>query len=239
MMQLIVSKTFSAKELSQVYEANHIAIQPIAPLKDDHKASSFKKYVNETFVPDAKKTLASDASASFAKEYGWDVARVTVKKDGKPYRFVFLKNGLHPMAVISKEETAAFKKIESSITDVEKTDLKKESAPLKTAIQKTSQLIRDKNAAELYKQSAKDLRDKNTQDQISKLLVTEEVYSQGTITINGGSYDDGSFAAVVNFAPLNKDFKPASGVLYLKKVSGQWKLTGMQLPNPLSNKATP
>ncbi len=234
-MQLVSKGVVAGKTIDQVYAADDITLQPITLLKD-HKPGTFKNYVNNTFVPGAKKVLSPDVSTTFAKVDGWDVAKVTVKKNGQPLRFIYLKNGQHPAAVISKEETDAFKTIEQSVTDVEKTDLKKEITPLKQTVQNTAQLLKDKNAAQLYKQAAPEFRSKNTQDQITKLLAVEEVYSQGSEVINGGSYANGEFGAVINFAPLNKDFKPASGALYYQKINGQWQLKAMQLPNPLANK---
>lgn len=234
-MQLVYSGSITGKTLDEVYDSSNIGIQPIAPLKDAHSADSFKKYVNETFVPEAKQKLSSDVVVKFDKQRGWDVASVSVKKDGKPYRFIYLKNGKHPVAIVSKEQTESFKKIEQSITDVEKTDLKNEAEKLKQATQTIAQQIRDKKAKELYAAAAPELKSKNTEDQIAKLLAAEEVYSQGTVIINGGSYNSGEFGAVIYFVPLNTDFKPASGAMYFKKIDNQWKLKGMQLPNPIAN----
>lgn len=229
--QLVYKGTVTGKTLDQIYAADNITLEPITLLQD-HKSKTFKDYVNNTFVPGAKKVLSQDVSTTFSKVDGWDVARVTVKKDGQQLRFIYLKNGQHPVAVISKQETTAFKTIEQSVTDVEKTDLKNEVTSLKQSVQKTAQLIKDKNSGELYKQATPDFRSNNTEDQISKLLAVEEVYSQGQVIINGGSYSGGEFGTVAYFVPLNKDFKPASGALYFKKIDGQWKLKGMQLPNP-------
>lgn len=238
-LQIVLStKTkIAGKTIDEVYADNNITLQPAAFLKDK-KGDSFKKYVNDTLVPETKQKLSTDVTASFTKSEGLDAAVLTAKKDGKPLRFIYLKTGLHPVSIVSKEETDAFKKLEQSITDVEKTDLKNEIAPLKKAAQNTAQLLRDKNAAELYKQAAPDFRTKNTEEQISKLLAAEEVYSQGSVTINGGSYSGGEFGAVIYFIPLNTDFKSASGALYFQKIDGQWKLKGMQLPNPVANQKT-
>ena len=230
-LQLVYKGTITGKTLDQIYAADNISLEPITLLKD-HESGTFKDYVNNTFVPGAKKVLSEDVSTTFTKVDGWDVAKVTLKKDGQQLRFVYLKNGQHPVAVIAKEETTAFKTIEQSVSDVEKTDLKNEVAPLKQTVQKTAQRLRDKNSKELYQLATDDFRSKNTEDQISKLLAVEEVYSQGQVIINGGSYSAGEFGTVVYFVPLNQDFKPASGALYFKKVDGQWKLKGMQLPNP-------
>ncbi len=233
-LHLVYKGTITGQTLDQIYAADNISLEPITLLKD-HESGTFKDYVNNTFVPGAKKVLSQDVSITFSKVDGWDVAKVTVKKDGQQLRFIYLKNGQHPVAVISKEETTAFKTIEQSVSDVEKTDLKNEIAPLKQTVQKTAQLMRDKNSKELYQQATDDFRSKNTEDQISKLLAVEEVYSQGQVIINGGSYSGGEFGTVVYFVPLNQDFKSASGALYYKKVDGQWKLKGMQLPNPVAN----
>ena len=234
-IQLVYKGAVTGKTIDQIYADNNISLQPITFLKD-HKSDTFKKYVTDTFVPDAKKVLAPDVQTTFTKVDGWDVANVTVKKAGQPLRFIYLKNGQHPVSIVSKEETDPFKKIEQSVTDVEKTDLKQEAAPIKQAVQNIAQIIKDKNAVQLYNQLASDQKSKNSQDQLAKLLAAEEVYSQGAITINGGSYTGNEFASVINFAPLNKDFKPASGLITLQKVNGQWKLKGLTLPNPAANK---
>lgn len=237
-LQIVSSTKIAGKTIDEVYADNNITLQPVAFLRDK-KGDSFKKYVNDTLVPETKQKLSADVTASFTKSEGLDVAVLTAKKDGKPLRFIYLKTGLHPVSIVSKEETDAFKKLEQSITDVEKTDLKNDIAPLKKAVENIAQLLRDKNAAELYKQAAPDLRSKNTQDQITKLLAAEEVYSQGSVTVSGGSYSGGEFGTVIYFVPLNQDFKPASGALYFKKIDKQWKLKGMQLPNPAANQKQP
>lgn len=236
-LQIVHTGSLVGKTIDEVYGDNNISLQSLAFLKDK-KTDAFQKYINDILVPEQKQKLAPDVAVNFTKTDGWDVAKVTVKKDGSSLRFIYIKNGIHPVSIVSKQETEPFKKIEQSITDVEKTDLKKEAAPLKQAAQTTAQNIKDKKAKELYAAAAPELRSKNTEDEISKLLDTEEVYSQGYVTINGGSYSGGEFGAVIHFIPLNKDFKPASGALYFKKIDNQWKLSGLQLPNPLANKKT-
>src|SRR3989344_5989614 len=234
-IQIVHTGSLAGKTIDEVYADNNISLQPVTFLKDK-KGDTFKKYINETLVPEQKQKLSPDVTATFEKSNGGDVAKVTVKKDGQPLRFIYIKNSLHPVSIVSKEETEAFKKIEQSVTDVERTDLKNEAEKLKQAAQTTAQQIKDKKAKELYASAAPQLKTKNSEAQITDLLAAEEVYSQGMIIINGGSYSSGEFGVVIYFIPLNKDFKPASGALYFKKVDRQWKLSGLQLPNPLSNK---
>ncbi len=235
-MQLVYGGSVTNQSLNEIYAANNIGLQLITAMTD-HKASTFKKYANNTLIPDLKKKLStSDVTVVFSKANGWDEARITVKKDGSPLRFIYLKNGQHPAAVLSKEETADFKKIEQSLTDVESTDLKDEAAVLKQVVKTNAQFIKDKKAHDLYNQAASGLQSHNSEDQIANLLAAEEVYSQGTVTINGGSYSNNEFIAVINFVPLNKDFLPASGVMDFKKIDGQWQLLELQLPNPLSHR---
>ena len=237
-LQIVHSGSLVGKTIDEVYADNNISLQPATFVKNK-KGEEFKKYVNETLVPETKQKLSADVIVAFTESEGFEVATLTAKKDGKPVRFIYLKNSLHPVSIVSKEETEAFKKITTTVTDVEKTDLKKDAALLKEVTKKAAQQLRDKKAEELYSQAGQELQSKNTQDQISKLLAAEEVYSQGDITINGGSYSGGEFGAVIYFIPLNTDFTPASGVLYFKKIDNQWKLTGMQLPNPAVNQKQP
>ena len=230
--QLVYSGSVKDQTLNQIYEANNITLQPMTFLKDNKK-STFKKYIKDTFVSAAAKDLSADAKTQFETKDGWDIAKVTFTRSGQPVRFVYFKNGQHPVSVVSKQETAEFKKIEESLSDVENSDLKAEVPGIKKAIQDTEQLLRDKKATELYKQAAPELRAQNSEIQITASLKAIEVYSQGTMVVNGGSYKDAEFTSLVKFAPLNKDFQPAPGVFFLKKVDGVWKLQGMQLPNPV------
>jgi len=230
-MQLVYTGELSADTLEEIYEANGITVQPLTFLKD-HKSSTFKKYVNETFVPDLKKNVAPDVQVTFGKSDGWDMAQITVKKNGAPLRFIYLKNGQHPVSIVSKEESEPFKKVEQSITDVEKTDLKNENVSLRQTTLNIAKLIKDQNARELYSGASTELRAKSSEDKLAEALKTAKDYSQGNITIDGGKYNGGEFAVVVNFTPLNKDIKPASGAIYLIKSDGKWKLKALQLPTP-------
>ncbi|MEK7561774.1 MAG: hypothetical protein AAB541_02840, partial [Patescibacteria group bacterium] len=89
-MQLVSKGIVAGKTIDQMYEAGNISLQPITLLKDK-KGGTFKNYVNDTFVPGAKKVLSPDVTTTFTKVDGWDVAKVTVKKDGKQVRFIYLK----------------------------------------------------------------------------------------------------------------------------------------------------
>ena len=231
------SKGITGKTIDEVYADDNISLQPLDFLKNK-KGNDFKNYINNTLVPEQKQKLSQDTTASFTKEDGIDVARVVVKKDGSAFRFIYIKGGQHPVSVVSKQETDPLKKIEQSVTDVEKTDLKSETSKLKGAAQKVAQQIRDKKTADIYNQSAPEFRAKNPQSDLDKLLTSASVYSQGQITINGGSYSNGQFGAVIGFIPISTDFKRSSGAMYFKKISGQWKLMGLQLPAPVKVEKT-
>src|SRR3989344_1957950 len=60
-LQIVLStKTkIAGKTIDEVYADNNITLQPAAFLKDK-KGDSFKKYVNETLVPETKQKLSAD-----------------------------------------------------------------------------------------------------------------------------------------------------------------------------------
>lgn len=231
--QLVYSGQVTAKTLEDVYAAGGISVYANSDLTD-HSAKAFKNYVNDKYLPELKKQLSTtDIKTKFGKANGADNASITVKKDGKALRYIYLKGGQHPAIVIAKAQTDAVTKIDESITDLENTPLKAEAESVKQAVQNTAQLIKDQKAAELYNASAPDLRGKNTQDELTKALQTAVSYTAGNMTISGGSYAPGEFSSAIRFTTLSKDNPQTSvGSISLKKIDGQWKLEALSLPAP-------
>ena len=231
--QLVYSGQISVKTVEDVYNQKGIALQAISELTD-HSGKAFKDYVNGKYLADLKSNLSTnDVKIKFGKANGSDNARVIVKKDGQQIRFIYLKGGQHPVAVISKQETDPFKNIESSLKDIEKSDLKGEVDPIKQSIKTTGQLIKDQKAHDLYAAAAADLRTKSTETGLASALSAAQVYTNGNIVISGISYTPNGFSATMRFTKLDKnDQQPAFGALTYKKIDGQWKLEALSLPTP-------
>ena len=230
-LELIYKGKISAKTLEDIYNAAGISLQPISDLTD-HSSKAFKDYINNTFSAQIKKTLSTDdIQIVFGKMNGWDVARTVAKKDGQQVRFIYLKNGLHPVAVVAKEETDAFKKIEATVVDVEQSDLKKEVDPVKQTLKTTAPLVKDQKADELYQAAAPELRANTTIKDLTDSFKTAAPFIKGEITINGVSYSPGEFSAVLIFSLSTDQGAPrAYSTLNFKKTNGQWGLKGLTLP---------
>lgn len=235
-MILAYPQGLKVKTLDEAYAADTVTVQYIAPLADQ-KASTFKKYVNDTIMTDIKKNLSADASLQFASSGARDTARITVTKDSKPVRFVYVKNGRQPMVIMGKAETPEFKKVAETIAEVENSDLKTDIDPLKKAVLHIVQLVKDKKASELYSQSTADLTSQSSQAQFGNALETAAPYTKGTILINGMTYklSAGEFTAIMGFAPVTQGAQPTSGVLTIQKTNGAWKLKTLTLPSPGSD----
>ncbi len=231
--QLVYSGTITAKTLEDVYNADGIAIQPITDLTDQ-SGKAFKKYVNDQYLPEFKKNLATDdVQIKFDKANGADNASITAKKDGKQFRFIFLKGGQHPVAIVAKQEADALKDIERTLLDVEKSALKDQQDSIKKLIKDTAQLIKDKKASELYSAGSEELKSSTTEAELAAALKTATPYTEGSIIISGVSYTPDSFSTVLRLIKLDKnDQQPAVGALTFKKVDGQWKLELLTLPDP-------
>ncbi|HWZ65205.1 MAG TPA: hypothetical protein VNX65_00225 [Patescibacteria group bacterium] len=233
-IQILYAGDLTTKTLDEAYQHGGIAVRPISGLTD-HSASAFKKYVNDTYVPDLKKNLATDVSAQFDTNNGSDVAQVTVKKNGQQLRFIYLKNGQHPAEVVAKDETDAVKKVEQTLVDVEASDIKAEVAPISQAISNIALLIKNQKGSNLYKISSADLRSKISEAGLIDALKAAEPYTSqpSQITINGMGYDGkiNEFTVVMTFDPPATGDKPASGVLYIDKIDGQWQLKNIKLPS--------
>lgn len=233
-VQIIYSGSFTVSTLEDVYNVGGMSLQSITDLSD-HSGKGFKKYVEDTFMPALKKELGTDeVSLDFDKVSGSDVARIRAKKDGKDYRFVYLKNGEHPVGMVAKTESAVFRKIAESLGDVEKSDLKDEIDPTKNAIKNAVQLVKDKKVDELYAAAGPGFRSSSTKEQVSQALENATEFLGGNINIAGGSYDEKqNFSAVMRFTKLgSEEQKPAFGSVLFTKLDGKWKLVQLSLPSP-------
>lgn len=236
-IQLLYKGQISVKTLSDAYDANAIALQPVVALANK-KGDDFKKGVTDTFVPELKK-LSSDIDTTFGSEDGLDTARITVKKDGKAVRLVFIKSGKHPVEIVAKEETPAFTSLEQTVTDVESSELKSEITPLKEAVGALAKLVKDQKGSQLYEDSVPEFKAKTTEADLIAALEKSAPYLQGNFAINGAAYrvNPNEFTAVFTSAATTKDAKPASGVIYLSKADGKWKMKGLNLPSPTQKKS--
>lgn len=231
--QLVYTGQVTAKTLEDVYNAGGISVYANSDLTD-HSAKAFKSYVNDKYLPDLKKQLSTtDVQTKFGKANGVDNAAVTVKKDGKAHRFIYLKGGQHPAVVIAKTQTSAVSKIDETITDMETALLKTEAEPIRQSVQNLAKYIQTQDASALYTASDQELKSRSTQNDLSQALTTSKSYTSGSITIEGGSYSPNEFAAAIRFVKADKnDQQPAVGSMVLKKVDGQWKLQALSLPTP-------
>lgn len=232
-VELIYAAPLSGKTIEDVYNQNGIAIIPLA--LSDHSSKGFKDYVNGTYLTDLKKNLSTnDIKVKFGKANGTDNAIITVKKDGKQLRSIYLKGGERPIAVLAKSETDNFKVIEQTIKDVEKSDLKSENDGIRKSIQNIFQLAKAQKAQELYNAAAPELRSQTTQESLTQALKSASSFLDQNITVDGGSYSQSTFSSVLRFTPLNsKDNSQSTvGSMSLKKSDGQWKLQALSLPTP-------
>lgn len=233
-IQLLYTGKITVKDLTDAYNANAIAVQAITDLADK-KGDDFKKKINDAFVPELKK-ISPDVKIKFVSEDGTEVARITVSKDGKPARFVYVRSGKHPVQVVAKQETDTVKAIVQTTVDVESSELKTETKPVQEAIRTVAQLIKDQNATELYKQLAPEFKVKNTETDLKQALEKAATYTKGGMIVSGAAYkvNPSEMTVVFSMPPPNQESKLTSGVLYLTKTSGDWKVKGLNLPSPAS-----
>lgn len=232
-VEVVHSGVLTAKTYDELYNAGNVTLEPITALKDQ-SAKSFKNYVNTTFMQSLKKKYPSSLiKTKYSKIDGWDVARVTVTQSGRPQRFVYLKNGKHPIAIVSKTENSTIKTINQSVVDVESSPLSGEITPLKQVFQDTATLIVNKNTTELYRQASAALRAKSTQSDLDKIVQAIAAYyaQSGGMSVYDGVYDGKAktFNAIMNILPSQPGSASIPVAIYLGKVNNQWQLNGISV----------
>lgn len=232
-IQLVYSGTFTVKTLADIYDVGGISVQALTEFNKDTK---FSEFVDKTFVPNLKKDLASDdVQVKFSNERGEDAARIMAKKDGKAFRFIYLRGGEHPVALVANDENDTLKKISQTVVNVEESALKDEAEPAKQAIKSAVENLQADKVDELYAAAAPELQSRSTKEQVQQALKDASDYVHGNIVIAGGSINDTQgFSVALRFIKLDdKEGKePAFGSLAIKKVDGQWKLEMLGLPSP-------
>src|SRR3989344_3799709 len=185
--------------LGDIYEANGISLQQISDLPDK-STKGFKEYINKTFIEELKKTLSTqDVKVKFGKIDGQDFAEVNAKKDGKQNRFVYLKNGQHPVAVVAKTQTDQLKKIASTLVDAPASDIKDEVDKLKQTLQNIYQLIKDQKVAELYNGATPEFRSNSKQAEVAKAVQDVNYFAKDTIVVSGITYSPTELVAGLRY----------------------------------------
>lgn len=233
-VQLVYSGNQSARTLEDIYNASGFSVQAIADYTSSD-GDGFKNYINTTFMPQIKKSLATEnIDLKFGKSKGWDTAKAVAIKDGQSYRVLFLKNGKHPAAVVAKSETDAVTTVQTSLVDVEDSDLKKDVASLKKTIEDIAKLAKEQKAQDIFNNGAPDWKSKTSQEEIANALRTAKPYTDGNIVVGGGSYTPGEFTAAVKYTKLDdkEGRQPGFGVIAVKKIDGKWQLIQLSLPRP-------
>ncbi len=227
---LVYSGKKSAKTLEDIYNQEGISFGGIS---DYNSAKGLKDYINKTTIPALQKSLSTnDIKVKLGKQDGQEIGRVTVMKDNKQLRFIYIKAGQHPVAMVSQQETAAVRDIEKSLKDVEKSDLKDQADSLKDIIKSMAQLIKDQKSSNIYNGASSDLKAKTAEASLASALKAAEPYTSGNITFSGLTYAPSDFTAGMRLIKLDDQDHPAFGSISFKKNGDKWELQSITLPSP-------
>src|SRR2546430_1998337 len=106
---LMPGGNIKANKLEDLYGSGVAAVQPIAAAQaKPNDNASLKNYVNNTVVPDLKKNVGSDVTTVFSIRGKYQMAEVTVKKDGQDVRWLHIYGGAHPYTLVAKTRNDAF-----------------------------------------------------------------------------------------------------------------------------------
>ncbi len=222
------SLQLEVKTVDEAYPVGVISVEALTALTD-HSSPAFKKYVDTTFINEMKK-LSSDTKISYSKNYKWDVAKVTTRKDGKVIRFAYLINGKHPAVIIGQNESKSLKAIEQTIIDIEDSGLDSQQKAIRQALDDVLIWVKTQKAQDLYNNAATDLRAKNSLNDVTNALQSSRY--KDTITFYGTVYSPDSASVGLNFwTPNNPQSVPSFfGSLVFKNENGKWKLQQLTLP---------
>lgn len=233
-LQLLLPSGTSIKgnNLSQLYDGGVVAVQPNTQVKSGDN-NALTDFVNKTVVPDLSKNVG-DVSVQFSMPGKYRAATITVKKDGKQARQLYVYGGEQPYSVVAKERSDAYVEASTTLLSVNDSKYKADIDAIKQVVKTDMTMLQQDQIQNLYDSGTSSLKKQVAIKNFTLAINESAAYVHRNIVVPGGSIQNDQFAGQLFFAPASKDDQPVLGIITLKKEDGQWKLGGLQLPTTAS-----
>ena len=233
-VQLLVSTGLTdlkIENFEQLFDAAIVAIQPVAQIKPNDNRD-VKTYIKDTLLPDLKKNLGGDIKVKYSMPGKFRAATITVRKDGKQVRQLYIAGGAHPFMVAAKENSDAYYEAVATVIGVEDAVSKDEFEPIKQLIQSSVTLAQQDKVQELYNSGSAEFKTKTSVKELTTAVNSAKSFLARNVVAPGGTLLGDSFTGTLTFNSTKEGEERALGAVHLAKVNGTWQLNGLSLPAP-------
>ena len=218
-----------ADTLDSLYDDGAIAVQKLTPLNSDNQA--FERYINETVKPSTESVFKGTTEIVFSDREGDKVraAEVISKKDGAVIRRQYILNLPQSVAVVTKDDSEAFRDIGKSVAQASAKFSDYEKVKLLALAQ--SSMLSNRMFGDLYRLAHEDFRGATSIDALNRLADKSKDLFTMEANISGVNLTKNELTVSIIYIDKAKPTSNKAGVLQFWKSAGEWKLIALQLPN--------
>lgn len=223
--------------LDDLFNQGAIGVQALVPLNSENQP--FERYINDVAKPQAESSFPGGTEVTFGirKEDGVRTAELISKKDGQVIRRQYIINLPQSVAIVTKDDSEAFKAIGRSIGQASVKFSDYES--MKIQVLAASYLIKNRMFEDVYKQAHEDLRNTTSADELNGLADRSKEIFAFENKMSGIKLSKNEMTAAVYFIDPAKPESSKIVTLTFRQSGGEWKLFTLQLPNGSATGATP
>lgn len=224
------SMSIKTNSLEDLYNDGAIGVQPIVPLNGD--GTAFEFYLNNTAKPAAAASVGGEAELTITeRKDGIKAAELIAKKDGQVLRRQFIVNLPQVVAVVTKDDSEAFKVIGASIGRA--SDKFSGYEDLKTLAVSSAVMLKHRMFDAMFAQAHPDLKDASSIDEINRIADRSKEIFDLEPKVYGINVVDNEITATVIFFDSKKSENSKIAHLSFRFADGKWRIFTLSLPNGL------
>src|SRR3990167_5719006 len=217
-----------ANTLDDLFNDGAIGVQPLLPLNGDKQA--FEHYLSSVAKPDAANAFSGTADLSFGnRKDGVKAADLVAKKDGQIIRRQYVVNLPQSVAVISKDDSEAFRAIGRSLgqASAKFSDYEK----VKVQVFAEGAMLKNRMFEDIYAGAHEDLKATTSVDELNRIADRSKGILAMDVKISGIKVNKKEMSAAILFTDAKDPAKNRTGNMTFHQSVGKWKLITLQLPN--------
>ena len=217
-----------ANTLDDLFNDGAIGVQPLIPLNGDEQA--FEHYLSSVAKPDAANAFSGTADLSFGnRKDGVKAADLVAKKDGQIIRRQYIVNLPQSVAVISKDDSEAFRAIGRSLgqASVKFSDYEK----VRVQVLAEGVMLKNRMFEDIYAGAHEDLKATTSVDELNRIAERSKDILAMDVKISGIKVNKKEMSAAILFTDAKDPAKNHTGSMVFRQSGEKWKLITLQLPN--------
>ncbi|MEK7561779.1 MAG: hypothetical protein AAB541_02865 [Patescibacteria group bacterium] len=214
--------------LDDLFDDGAVGVQALVPLNGDNQA--FERYLNNVSKPAAASAFQGSADLSFSdRKDGVKAADLVSKKDGQIIRRQYIVNLPQSIAVVSKDDSEAFRSIGRTIGQASAKF--SDYGDVRIQVLAQSFMLKNRMFEDIYAQAHEDLKGTTSVDELNRIADQSKDIFALEVKISGVKVSKKEMSATILFADQKDPAKSKTGSFTFRQSEGKWKLFTLQLPN--------